>query len=420
MGSVTQQPKSVVVVGAGAIGLAAAYHLDKRGVDVHVVEAGEPGMGASWGNGGWISPILSGPTPGPGIPKVGLTDTFKSDAAVSLRPDKSPSLLVWMAKFARYCTRPAWETGTRRLAALSSNMLASFEELNRLGIEVSLQQVGNLRACPSPEAARQELAALSLMKEHGFSVPDDILDSDELHALEPALTEHARAGFLLPAEMHVNPGIFTSGLAEYLRGRGVQITTGAAVKRLDVRGNRVRQVVTTQGSFEADSVLVASGLQSRELLQPMRIRLPLRGGKGYSFFVPTDGAPRRPMYLSTTKVGVTPLDGGYRVVGGLEFGRDDLTINQSMVDAMIAVTRRYVKWPADTPPQQVWAGLRPMTPDGLPIMDRVPDVTNTYVSTGHGMLGVGYAMTCGDLMADFIAESRKQPVLDPMSLLRFS
>ncbi|MGE2716983.1 NAD(P)/FAD-dependent oxidoreductase [Mycolicibacterium litorale] len=415
----TQQPKSVLVVGAGAIGLAAAYHLGKRGVAVHVVDAGEPGKGASWGNGGWISPVLSGPTPGPGIPKVGLTDTFKADAAVSLRPDRSPSLLLWMAKFARHCTRPAWEKGTRRLAALSQNMLASFEELDRLGIDVSLQQVGNLRACPSPEAARAELAALALMQEHGFDVPADILDRDQLHALEPALTDHARAGFLLPSEMHVNPGVFTASLAEYLVSRGVQITTGATVKRLNVRGDRVRQVVTSQGSFEADSILVAGGLQSRELLQSLRIRLPLRGGKGYSFFVPTPEAPQRPMYLSTTKVGVTPLDGGYRVVGGLEFGVEDLSINQPMVDAMIAVTRRYVKWPADTPPQQVWAGLRPMTPDGLPIMDRIPDVTNTYVSTGHGMLGVGYAMTCGDLMADFIAESRKQPVLDPMSLLRF-
>ncbi|BCI54775.1 D-amino-acid dehydrogenase [Mycolicibacterium litorale] len=415
----TQQPRSVLVVGAGAIGLAAAYHLAKRGLDVHVLDAGEPGKGASWGNGGWISPVLSGPTPGPGIPRVGLTDTFRSDAAVSLRPDRSPSLLLWMAQFARHCTRPAWERGTRRLAALSQHMLASYGELSRLGIDVSLQQAGNLRACPSPEAARQELAALSLMKEYGFDVPDDILDADRLHALEPALTEYARAGFLLPSEMHVDPGVFTSALAEYLRSRGVQITTGAQVKRLTVRDGRVRQVVTSQGSFETDSVLVAGGLQSRELLRPLRIRLPLRGGKGYSFFVATEQAPRRPMYLSTTKVGVTPLEGGYRVVGGLEFGAEDLSINQSMVDAMIAVTRRYVTWPAHTPPQQVWAGLRPMTPDGLPIMDRIPDVTNTYVSTGHGMLGVGYAMTCGDLMADFIAESRKRPVLDPMSLVRF-
>ncbi|WP_395310503.1 FAD-dependent oxidoreductase [Mycobacterium sp. AMU20-3851] len=410
----------MVVIGSGVMGLAAAYHLNQRGVGVHLIDADQPGRGASWGSGGWISPVLSGPTPAPGVPRMGITDTFQSGAAVSLRPDRSPSLLPWMARFALHCTRRAHARGTSRLAALSEHMLGAFDELDRAGIDIALHRAGNLRVCLSPEAARRELAALAPMRAYGFDVPATILSTDELHELEPTLSGQAQAGFLLPSETHVEPGAFTAALTDHLRARGVTLTTGDAVESLVVRDGAVREVRTTRGTFTADAVLITAGLGSRTLLRTVGVTIPLRGGKGYSFFIETPQAPRHPMYLSTSKVGVTPMPNGFRVVGGLEFGTEDRTIDRRMIGAMTATARRYLKWPPGSAPTQVWAGLRPMTPDGLPIMDRIPDLRNGFVSTGHGMLGVGYSMTCGALMADFIVKSRKEAVLDGFSLTRFS
>lgn len=414
----TQQPATVIVIGSGVIGLAAAYYLSQRGVGVHLIDADQPGHGASWGSGGWISPVLSGPTPAPGVPRTGIADTFQSGAAVSLRPDRSPSLLPWMARFALHCTRRAHARGTGRLAALSEYMLGAFDDLDRAGIDIALHRAGNLRVCPSAEAARRELAALAPMRAHGFDVPTDILSTDELRELEPALSGHARAGFLLPSETHVEPGTFTSALTDHLRARGAIFTSGEAVENLVVRDGAVREVITTRNTFTADAVLVAAGLGSRTLLRTVGVTIPLRGGKGYSFLVETPHVPRHPMYLSTSKVGVTPMRNGFRVVGGLEFGTEDQTVDHRMVDAMAATARRYLTWPTGATPTQVWSGLRPMTPDGLPIMDRIPDVRNAFVSTGHGMLGVGYSMTCGALMADFIVQSRKDAVLDGFALPR--
>jgi len=411
----------VVVVGGGAIGLATAYYLQRHGSAVTIIESGRTGHGASWGNGGWLSPVLTIPTPAPGVPRMGIAESLQRDTAVKVRPHVSPAMIPWLLRFARYCTKSAYEAGSRRLAALSRGMFDGFDELTALGVEVGVQARGNLRACLTESEARHQLTELAPMRAAGYAVPSAVLRKDELHDLEPQLADHVMAGFELAEERHVDPRVLCTALTDLLTERGAEIRTDTAVRRVHVSGGRVTGVDTTGGPVSADTYVIAAGLSTRKLVSELGIRLPLRAGKGYSFFVPTEQAPARPLYLSHTKVGVTPLADGYRVVGAMELADETLRVNRRVVDAMAAIARTYLRrGPSDERDMtQLWAGLRPMTSDGLPIIDRLPNLRNTFVNTGHGMTGVGLSMVSGSALAEFVLDARRPDVLAPFTVDRF-
>lgn len=410
----------MIVIGGGVVGLATAHCLQRRGASVTVIEAGKPGHGASWGNGGWISPVLNIPTPAPGIPRMGVLETFQRESAVRVSPVSSPGMVPWLLRFARHCTKSAFEDGSRRLAALSHRMFDGFDDLVDLGVPVEIQQRGNLRACLSEAEARHQLAELAPMRDAGFAVPTDVLGSTEIHDLEPLLADSVAAGFDLPEERDVDPTILCAALAEFSRDSGADIRADTAVEGIRVEGGRVVGLETSDGPATADSYVIAAGLSTRQLVRTLGPRLPLRGGKGYSFFVPTEHAPARPLYLSHTKVGITPLGDGYRVVGAMEIADESVRINHRVVNAMATTARRYLRYgpPAGQGLQDVWAGLRPMTADGLPIIDRIPAVDNAYVNAGHGMTGVGLSMASGSALADFVMTKRRPDVLESFTVDR--
>jgi len=413
---------SVTVIGGGAVGLATAYYLRKADLDVTVIESGRPGHATSWGNGGWLSPVLSIPTPGPGVPRMGITETFQRGSAVAIRPLAAPSMVPWLLRFARHCTRTAFQNGSAGLGALSRGMFDGFDELTDLGVPVEIPRHGNLRACLTEAEARHQLAELAPMRAAGYTVPHEIMGQEEIHELEPALSDQVRYGFNLPDERHVDPGAFCEALAGHLVARGVRLHTGTAVTAVHTSGGRVTGVETTAGPVRTDALVIAAGLDSRRIAAWLGTRLPLRAGKGYSFFVPSGHSPAHPLYLSHTKVGVTPLPGGFRVLGGMEIADETLRINPRVVRGMIRLARRYLRhMPANeslSELSQLWAGLRPMTPDGLPIIDRLPGLPNAYVNTGHGMLGVGLSMVSGAALTPFMLNGRRPGVLAPFGVDR--
>ncbi|GII66664.1 D-amino-acid dehydrogenase [Sphaerisporangium krabiense] len=414
---------SVTVIGGGAVGLATAYYLRKADLDVTIIESGRPGCSTSWGNGGWLSPVLSIPTPGPGVPRMGVAESFQRDSAVAIRPLTAPSMIPWLLRFARHCTRSSFESGSARLGALSREMFDGFDELADLGVPVEVPRKGNLRACLTEAEARHQLAELAPMRAAGYAVPTRIMGHEEIHELEPELSDQVRSGFNLTEERHVDPGAFCNTLAEYLVKRGVRLHTGTRVTAVHASGGRVTAVETTGGQVRADALVIAAGLDTRRIAAWLGARLPMRGGKGYSFFVPSEHSPAHPLYLSHTKVGVTPLKGGYRVLGGMEIADETLRINPRMVRGMVRVARRYLRhMPANESVRELphlWAGLRPMTPDGLPIIDHLPNLSNAYVNTGHGMLGVGLSMVSGAALTDFMLNGIRPDVLSPFGATRF-
>lgn len=410
-----------MVVGAGAVGLATAYYLQKAGTAVTLVESGSAGRGTSWGNGGWLSPVLTVPTPAPGIPRMGIVESFQRDSAVAVRPHTSPTMIPWLLRFARNCTRSAYRSGAHQLATLAKGMFDGFDELSDIGVPIDVRHRGNLRACLTEAEARHQLAELAPMRATGYPVPETTLRKGEIHELEPQLADSVESGFQLPGERHVDPRQLCDALTDLLIERGAQVLSDTRATGIRVAGGRVTSIETTGEPVTAHAYVVAAGLESRQLVRDLGARLPLRAGKGYSFFVPTEHAPAGPLYLSHTKVGVTPLAGGYRVVGALEIADETLRVDRRVVNSMVAITRRYLREgpPQDASLSQLWAGLRPMTPDGLPLIGRVPHLGNAYVNTGHGMHGVGLSMVSGSALAEFVMTDRRPELITPFTLSRF-
>lgn len=419
------RPAHVVVVGGGAVGLAAALSLASQDVDVTVVEAGAVGGETSWGNGGWLSPVLTTPAPAaPGMPLVAIRETLQRDKAVTLHLSHMTGHPSWIARLLWNCRGKAYEQNCAYLSALSGSMWESFDELRDDGAEFEMHSKGNLRACLSAAAATKQLEELSPMRRAGFNVPERVLTKEEIHELEPALSPSVSSGFFLPHERHVNPGSFTTALATLLRERGVTVRTDTRVQRMEQAGGRVCSVVTDADPIRTDAVVVAAGMWARQLVAPLGVRLPMRAGKGYSFFVDLPTLPNSPIYMSDSKVGLSPIGGRTRIAGGMEVGRDDLSLNTRLVAGMLKTASTYLTdMPRGAEAQAAidgaWVGMRPLTPDGLPIIDRVGPVENMYVSTGHGMTGVGLSLVSGKHLAEFVKSGVKPAVLAPFGLARF-
>jgi D-amino-acid dehydrogenase len=263
------------------------------------------------------------------------------------------------------------------------------------------------------------------MRDYGYAVPGELLTGPELRALEPALSRHAEAGYLISEERHVDPARLTAGLAGLARKAGATIWEHTGVRRLDCAGTRVRAVVTGGETLPITSVILAGGASTGELLQPLRTRLPLTSGKGYSFLRRLRTLPRRPIHLGDVKIALTPFARGLRVAGTMELSGDNETLRPGRVNAIARGAARFFDGWEDpgtngSDQEELWVGRRPLTPDGLPVLDRLPSFENLFIATGHSMLGITLAPASGRAMADFVLSGRRPDLLKPFQAQRFA
>lgn len=409
----------VAVVGGGVIGLAAAHALARRGADVTVVERDRCGNGASLGNAGWVTPGLSAPIPGPGVMRQALRWMLDSESPLLVRPRADLEFVRWGMRFARSCAGSAHRAGTAAVLALARDTPELFRALHDDGVAFEMHEDGLLYLTQSEEALREwtdMYEALRLLGYDGHVTP---LDRSGLRELEPAVGD-VPCGLLAARECHVRPETLLAGLERRLRERGVAIEEGAAVEGLRPAGDGWR-VETAGGSLEADRVVVAAGVWSPALLAPLGVRLPIEAAKGYSVTARGPGRrPHRPLYLTEAKVGVSPFDGALRLAGTLELGALDVSVDRVRVDAVASSASRYLRdWrPVDG--RVDWAGLRPLAPDGLPVIGGVPDRPGLFVATGHGMLGITLAPATGEALAPLVLDDERPPELAPLGLERFT
>jgi len=411
------RPGSVLVVGGGVAGLCSAYYLRQTGVDVTVVESNRIGSGASWGNGGWVCPAQAGPLPEPGLTWYGIRSLFDRDSALYFQLSKFPELAPWLLRFWTYCNRRDHEHGVSALAALGRDVFDLVDEMRDDGVEFELHQDGMVVVAREPQTARGELEKLQPMRKFGYELPDDILSASELHELEPALAEGVDGGFEVSQHWHVRPDSFTAGIADALRRMDVEIVEGAEVADFLMDGSRVSGVRTAVGDYSADSFLLAAGAWTPLLSRMLGVRFPMQAGKGYSFSVSPSVMPSHSILLADVHVGCTPLGGRMRIGGTMEFSGLNVRLDHKRIDD-IAVAARKAFQPWSTPEiDDVWAGMRPITPDGLPVLDRA-SVRNVYIATGYAMQGVTLAAPAGRAMAEFIVTDSKPALLDPFGIER--
>lgn len=383
----------------------------RRGAEVTVIDRGGIGGGCSYGNAGWLTPSLAFPLPAPGVVRTGLKWLLDPESPLYIRPAASLEWVRWLWGFVAAATAERHESGTAALVPLSRYSLEAFAALDRespgtfgfspTGLLLVAQTAAGL-ASATHEAER--------MERHGTTW--QALDAAGVRALEPAVTGELAGGIYFPAEAHCEPQAAVQALARAATSAGARFEPDTEVFAFRREGRRLAGVRTTRGWLDADRFVLATGAWSAAHARQLGFRLPVLGGKGYAIVV--DGLPcppRLPLKVLERRVAITPRQGSTRLAGTLELVDGDESIAPRRVDAIVRNSRTVLDIPAVPHVVELWRGLRPCTPDGLPVIGFAPGYDNLLVATGHQMCGLHTAPGTGCLAADLL--TGEQPRFDP-------
>ena len=351
----------------------------------------------------------------------------RDDAPAVLRPGAIPGMLGWGMAFLRNSTAACHRRHTLvnlRLALLSAKALK--EVRRETGIEHDQREVGILKILRDQATLDANVAQAGLLAEQG-PVPFQVLDRAAVLELEPALAEGGGAihgGILFPEDESGDCHLFTSRLAEAFERAGGTLRLGSTVERIEAEGDRITGVVADGARLEADAYVLAAGWSSPALARGLGLRLPVNPVKGYSITAQRGGwneAPQIAVVDETLKIGIVPLGERLRLAGSAEFTGADLTLNRRRSDyiwrtalAVYPALGRHV----DPGAVERWTGLRPMTPDGPPILGPTP-YRNLLLNTGHGHLGWTFACGSAQVIAALVAGRTSPIALDGLTLDRF-
>ncbi|MEO8262348.1 MAG: FAD-dependent oxidoreductase [Pseudolysinimonas sp.] len=414
-------PQHVVIVGGGVIGLATAWYLLDRGAQVTVLESQTVGSGASFANGGWFCPAQAGPLPEPGLTATAIASFFDPHSALYIVPTHLPIAAPWFLRFWQYCNQADFAKGVSALAALGADTFRLVDEWSKKGVEFELHKQGMVYAAKKESSVASALQKLQPMKAFGYKLPDDLITGDELHRFEPSLSDQITAGFFIEEHWHARSDTLCEGLAVALRARGARVVEGAEVLQVTHHhSGRIESVSTATETIEGDEFVFATGSWV-ELFRGLGApRIPIEAGKGYSFAVRPSVMPEHAVLLTDAHVGCTPFGDFMRIGGTMEFSGNNRRINKGRVDSIVKLSKDgFLPWTTDEI-TDVWSGARPIAPDGLPIVDRLPQFANGYVATGHAMQGVSLAPGTGSLLAEYIVDGSRPAVLEPFRADRFT
>ncbi len=409
----------VMILGGGVIGVATAWSLARAGMEVVVVDR-QPGVAleTSFANAGQVSPGYSAPWAAPGLPLKALKWLFQRHAPLALRPDGSLFQLRWLAQMLANCSASRYAVNKARmlrLAEYSRDCLGALRD--ETGIRYEGRRLGTLQVFRTARQVDAAARDVEILREAGVSF--ELLAPAQLAGVEPALGRAAGrlAGALrLPGDETGDCQLFTARLAERCRALGVRFELGATVESLRPDGGRITGAVVDGRLREADQYVLALGSYSRALAASVGLSLPVYPLKGYSLTIPivdADAAPVSTVMDESYKVAITRFDARIRVGGMAEVAGFDLRLNPRRRATLEKVVGDLFPKAGDLSAASFWTGLRPMTPDGTPIVGRgVP--RNLWLNTGHGTLG--WTMACGSaqLLADLIAG--RAPEIDPAGL----
>lgn len=406
------------MIGGGVIGLTSAYHLARAGETVTLVDARATGLGASDVNAGWVVPAESAPVPGPGAVLSALKWMTQPDSPLYIKPSLKPDFISYMLGMFRASNAKAQRAGFAAMLALAENSVHIFDEYIADGIDYELHHSGLLMAFKDKELMQHHLGYVDLVKRYGLE-PTPLI-GDEVREHEPLLNDSVQGGLYFPKELHLDPGAFVGALHRKLVDMGVEVVENAPIDAAQLNGGRIESVSSKGRVFQGDRFLLAAGAWSGKLSRLFGANLPLRPGKGYCIETAPLGL-RSATNLHDAKVAVTPFSDRLRLAGTMEFGGLDENVNQVRVEAILRAPGQYFRdWEPPKPSEiKPRAGMRPMSPDGLPIMGRLPRLSNGFVSTGHAMMGVGFSPASATVLVDLIRSGKESPLLAPFSPARF-
>jgi D-amino-acid dehydrogenase len=414
----------VLVLGSGVIGTSIAYYLAKSGHEVEVLERQSgPALETSFGNAGEVSPGYSSPWAGPGVPVKAIKWMMMTHSPLVIWPLLDPAMWRWGAAMLANCTERAYAINKARMVPIAEYSRDCLKQLRAdTGISYDDRAQGTLQLFRTQAQLDSIAKDVEVLRQ--YQVPFEVLDRDGFVKVEPALalTKEKFVGALrLPGDETGDCFKFTNRLADMAAAMGVQFRFNTAIEGLAFAGGRITGVRTGDGLKQADHYVAALGSYTPQVLKPLGIHLPVYPVKGYSITVPiTDAryAPESTIMDETHKVAVTRLGDRIRVGGTAELAGFSLALREPRRDTLNHVVTDLFPKGGDVSKASFWCGLRPMTPDGTPIVGPTP-YNNLMLATGHGTLGWTMAAGTGRVIADLISGRKPDIAMDGLTMARY-
>jgi len=411
----------VTIIGGGVIGLCSAYYLQKEGYEITVIERGDITGGCSFGNMGYMSPSHFVPLASPGIIAEGLKHMLSSSSPFYIKPRLNWDLMQWGWHFWKSSNAATVKKNAphlNNLLQLSRGLMNDMR--NEIGDVFDMEEKGCLMMCKLQKTLDHEFHLADDAEKFGLKV--DRLQKDDVQKLEPDVELNVAGAVLFKDDCHFNPGKMMIALKGYLESQGVQFQLNTTVTGFEKSNNTISAVITNKGKFDCEQLIVATGSWLPVVAKMMGIKLLLQPGKGYSHtYQHVEKNIKYPAILVDGRCAITPWGHQLRIGGTMELsGINNKVLINRMQGIYDSARDFYPGLKIDFPPaDKIWNGLRPVTPDGLPYIDRAAAYKNVIIAGGHAMLGISEGTGTGKLVCEMIQSKQTSISTGAFKLNRF-
>ena len=410
----------VLIIGGGPVGLSCAYYLLKSGRKVTIIDAKEIGKGSGSGNAGHIVPSHIIPLAAPGV----VTSALKwmldpAHSPFGMKVSLNPNYLSWLLKFVLACNESNVQKNLKPLNELGQLSAKNFAQIvAEEKFDCSYQEKGLLFLYKTEKALHDGQHEGEFMQKHG--IPVSVYDKNKIHEIEPAALDDIIGGVHFTGDSHLNPAVFLKLLSNRVREMGAELLENTAVTGFESAGGKVRVVRTGAGEFEAEQVILAAGALSPSVAKDLKLNIPIQPARGYSLTMSANKImPSHALILGERRIAVSPMDGVLRFTGRLEVGNSNMEPNPVWLERIENSAREYLRLDEKLDVKETWAGLRPTTPDGVPIIGKSPKHENLFLATGHAMLGLSLGLGTGQVIAELLNGRDTALNVQPFQLERF-
>jgi D-amino-acid dehydrogenase len=398
---------SIGIIGGGIIGLSSAYYLQKAGHQVTIIDQDDLQVGCSTGNAGMIVPSHLIPLASPGMISKGIRWMFNSTSPFYVKPRWSGDLIKWGYHFYRHANEEHVAKAAVALKEISLFSKSMYQQwANELPFNFEYQEKGLLMLYQTKETESEERETAHFANKHGIEA--HVLSASEVQQLEPQVKVNARGGVYFPGDAHLTPQLLIQQLIGYLKEKGVEFKTNTTITDFVVDQQVIREVITSRGTYSYDEVILATGSWSGTIGKKLHLNMPMQAGKGYSFLTPIQKNIQVPSIFLEARVAVTPMGDAIRFGGTMEIAGVNHTVNMNRVKGIVdAIPKYYPEMKINMPAaSNVWHGLRPCSPDGLPYIGKSTRIKNLTIATGHAMMGLSLGPGTGKLVQKIIDQDQ--------------
>ena len=410
----------VLIIGGGPVGLSCAYYLLNSGRSVTLLDAKEIGKGSGSGNAGHIVPSHIIPLAAPGV----VTSALKwmldpAHSPFEMKVSLDPNYLSWLLKFVLACNEANVQRSIKPLNDLGQLSEKNFAQIfAEEKFDCSYQEKGLIFLYKTEKAFHDGQHEGEFMQKHG--IPVSVYDKAKIHEIEPAALDDVIGGVHFTGDAHLNPAVFLKLLSDRVRAMGAEMLENTPVTGFETANGKITKIKTSAGDFEAEQVILAAGALTPPVARDLKLNIPIQPARGYSMTMSaTKTMPSHALILGERRIAVSPMDGVLRFTGRLEVGNYSMRPNPVWLQRIENSAREYLRLDEKLDVRETWAGLRPTTPDGVPIIGPSPKHSNLTLATGHAMLGLSLGPGTGQVVAELLNGQQPAVSLSPMRLERF-